>query len=240
MITKAQVKHIQSLDDKKYRTLHQQFVVEGEKMVEELLSSNLKIRTIFATKEWFSRNEISDSIEVYQLELYELERISFLKTPHHVLATAMLPKSTTVQFDLALLLDDLQDPGNLGSIIRIADWYNIQGIYCSEKCVDAFNTKVIQASMGSIFRVQVQKCDLLKLVTSNKDIPSYAATFQGTDINSFTKIKKGFIIIGNESKGINEALIKASTNRISILKKGKAESLNAAVATGIICHCLLS
>jgi len=241
MITKAQVKHIQSLDDKKYRSTHQLFVVEGTKMVNELLNSKFKIKTLYAVSDWLNTNQIdSHDFEIVEVEDFELARISSLKTPNQVLAIVHLPNNSTQSTRLAILLDGLQDPGNLGSIIRIADWYHISTIYCSENCADAYNSKVIQASMGSVFRINIVKSDLLSLLETFPDIPSYACVLDGNDINSFPKIQEGFIIIGNESKGIQDSIISKVKHKVTILPKGGAESLNAAVATGIICHCMLS
>ncbi len=241
MITKAQVKHIQSLDDKKYRNEHHEFVVEGEKMVLELLQSEFRVHQVFALPSWISENnKFLSTINTEVIELFELERISSMKTPNKVLAVAGIPLAKNTEAKLALLLDGIQDPGNVGSIIRIADWYNMDAVYCSETCADVFNPKVIQASMGSIFRMHVKVCDIEKLLNEQKDIPSYVSVLYGEDVNSYSKINKGYIIIGNESKGVSQKIISSATHKISIQRKGRAESLNAAVATGIICHCMLS
>jgi TrmH family RNA methyltransferase len=241
MITKSQVKHIQSLEEKKYRLEHAQFVVEGEKMVMELIQSDLKIISIYALREWINKNQaLTHQVNIIEVELFELEKISTLSTPNKVLAIAELPAQQIKVFNLALLLDGIQDPGNLGSIIRIADWYGIQAIYCSESSADTFNSKVIQASMGGVFRIPVFRCDLNKFIQDHPNIPVYSCLLEGKDINTFAKIDEGFIIIGNESKGISESLIDLTNYKVSILRKGRAESLNAAVAAGIICHCLLS
>jgi TrmH family RNA methyltransferase len=241
MITKAQVKHIQSLDDKKYRYEQGQFVVEGDKMIHELLESDLNILEVYALQEWLDINTaLLSEIKVIPVMPFELEKMSSLTTPNKALAIVELPVSIPVKSALAILLDGIQDPGNLGSIIRIADWYNINTVYCSETCADAFNSKVIQASMGSIFRIRVEKCNLKKLMSEKKDIPVYACMLDGQDVNTFSKIDKGYLLIGNESKGVSEDLAMLSQHKVSIIRKGKAESLNAAVATGIICHCLLS
>lgn len=241
MITKAQVKHIQSLEDKKNRTLYGEFVVEGDKMVTELIQSGLTVKYVYAVKEWIDAKQFTNSaIETVIVEDFELSRISSLKTPNKVLAVAQIPVYKNNDHTLALLLDGIQDPGNLGSIIRIADWYQIPAIYCSESCADAFNAKVIQASMGSVFRIPVIKCNLVEFVQSHTNTATYASVLQGKDVNTFDTIKEGFIIIGNESNGISEELQKLSRHKITICRKGHAESLNAAVATGIICHCMLS
>lgn len=241
MITKAQVKHIQSLDDKKYRHQNKQFIVEGEKMIAELLTSSFTIETLYALSSWLEKNSSrSKHINTIIVEDFELKKISSLKTPNQVLAMVRMPDySMHSKTKLALVLDDLQDPGNLGSIIRIADWYKIDTIYCSHGCADAYNPKVIQASMGSIFRIRIIECNIEKLLEENLEIKSYACVLGGTDLHEIGKINSGYILIGNESKGLSQELIKLSNHQITIPRKGLAESLNAAVACGIICDNLL-
>lgn len=241
MITKAQVKHIRSLDDKKYRYKCNEFVVEGEKMVQELINSSMTINCIYATKEWIEKNQMIKNIRIEEVEAHELEKMSSLSTPNMALATVQIPtKSSVSPKGVSLVLDRIQDPGNLGSIVRIADWFGIDNVYCSEDTVDVFNSKVVQASMGSVFRINTQYVNIEELLTRNKEIPSYVAILNGENISSHKLVQKGFIIIGNESKGVSNSIINLSTHKISIQRKGQAESLNAAIATGIICHSLLS
>lgn len=216
-------------------------MVEGEKMVDELLRSDLTIDTIYALPEWIGRHStMVGQHNVEELKPFELERISTLKTPNQVVALVNIPDHAPFNPTLALLLDDIQDPGNLGSIIRIADWYDIRHIFCSPSCVDAYNPKVVQASMGSIFRIRLHYRPLKELILQHPDVPVYAATLEGTDISQHSGIQKGMILIGNESHGISADLLAISPYKITIPRKGNAESLNAAVATGIICHSLLS
>jgi RNA methyltransferase, TrmH family len=242
MITKAQVKHIQSLADKKNRYAHREFVVEGVKLVQELINSGLPIHAIYALEEWINSQPglRNATYPIHAVLPHELERISVLQTANKVIAVAAIPQPSKVDSQLALVLDHIQDPGNLGSIIRIADWYNIPTIYCSEDCADMYNPKVVQASMGSVFRINVLYTDLEKEIQQHPGIPTYASVLDGEDINHFDSIQKGFILIGNESKGLRPSLAEQSTYKVSICRKGGAESLNAAIATGIICHCLLS
>jgi len=241
MITKAQVKHIHSLEDKKYRYKCNEFVVEGEKMLQELINSSLTINCIYATKDWIEKNQKIKNILIEEVHDYELEKISSLSTPNLALATVQIPANKAVSpKGISLVLDRIQDPGNLGSIIRIADWFGIDTVYCSEDTVDVFNAKVVQASMGSVFRIKTQYVNIEELLTTNNQIPSYAAILNGEDICAHKSIQKGFIIVGNESKGVSNSIINLSTHKISIQRKGQAESLNAAIATGIICHSLLS
>ena len=220
MITKAQVKHIRSLDDKKYRYKCNEFVVEGEKMVQELINSSMTINCIYATKEWIEKNQMIKNIRIEEVEAHELEKMSSLSTPNMALATVQIPtKSPVSPKGVSLVLDRIQDPGNT---------------------VDIFNSKVVQASMGSVFRINTQYVNIEELLTTNKDIPSYVAILNGENISSHKLVQKGFIIIGNESKGVSNSIINLSTHKISIQRKGQAESLIAAIATGIICHSLLS
>ena len=132
------------------------------------------------------------------------------------------------------MLDDIQDPGNLGTIIRIADWFEIENIICSYHCVDCYNPKVVQATMGSLVRVDIWYTSFFSFLDANKNISVYAATLSGTSLPEFNKVNEGILLIGNESMGINDELLKKATQKITIPKYGHAESLNAAVATGII------
>jgi TrmH family RNA methyltransferase len=166
-----------------------------------------------------------------------LQRISALTTPNQVLAVFKKPlfPPPEMQGRINLVLDNIQDPGNMGTIIRIADWFGLQNIICSEDSVDAFNSKVVQSTMGSISRVQVLYTPLKSFFRAHPAIPVYVTALNGTAVFGMNRISEGFIIIGNESKGISEELLQElKCERITIPKKGKAESLNAAVATGIV------
>ncbi|MBK6330666.1 MAG: RNA methyltransferase [Bacteroidetes bacterium] len=241
MISKAQVKHIRSLDDKKKRYEYKQFVVEGIKMVDELLKSQYEIVEIFATQYWRSNHAPTDisKLKISLITEQSLSRISGLKTPNEVLALVVMPDATSIpNFDKALALDNIQDPGNLGSIIRIADWFGIFTIICNAQTVDVYNPKVLQATMGSVFRVTCYYTDLLNYIIQQTSNKTYAAVLNGSNVNEMEKISNGLILIGNESAGIDEKLIQHCDFEISIPQKGNAESLNAAVATGIICNTL--
>lgn len=246
MLSKTIVKYIQSLHHKKYRDEHEMFIAEGPKGVTEiLLSKQFFCEMIFASESWLSKNEkllkeISTEKKFPSKE-FELEKISLLSTPNKVLAVFRKKEfeAGVLKNKISIMLDDVHDPGNMGTIIRIADWFNIQNIICSEDCVDMYNPKVVQASMGSLGRVSVIYIDLEKFAEGNKDIPIYATTLTGTSIYSIKNIKQGLILVGNESRGIRKELLKLSANEISIPKLGKAESLNAAVATGIILSYIL-
>ena len=234
MITKKEVKDIQSLYQKKYRDEQKRFVAEGTKLAEELLTTSGIIQHIYATKEWLSKQR-SISEPFTEISVSELERISNLQTPNEVLIVAKqkeLKSSPILTGNLTLMLDGIQDPGNLGTIIRTADWFGLEQIICSNDSADLYNPKVVQSTMGSILRVN---CWYQDLTTVEFDqLPVYGALLEGTDLYGISKPKEGVIVIGNESKGIREPLLSKITQPITILKTGEAESLNAAVAAGII------
>ncbi len=234
MITKKEVKDIQSLYLKKYRNEQKRFVAEGTKLAEELLTTSGIIQHIYATKDWLAKHT-SISVPFTEISVSELERISNLQTPNEVLIVAKqkeLKSSPTLTGNLTLMLDGIQDPGNLGTIIRTADWFGLEQIICSNDSADLYNPKVVQSTMGSILRVN---CWYQDLTTVEFDqLPVYGALLEGTDLYGISKPKEGVIVIGNESKGIREPLLSKITQPITILKTGEAESLNAAVAAGII------
>ncbi len=239
MISNSQRKLLKSLNQKKYRKKYKLFPAEGVKIVNEILFSALKIQSVFATADWLqdkSSKLFSSGIkEIVEVDEVELKSISNLSTPNKVIALIEIHE-TEIDFssDLILLLDSIRDPGNLGTIIRIADWYNVKTIICSEDCVDVYNTKVIQASMASIIRTNVHYKDLKQLLTSQTSRHSYAAVLNGKSVHQLQFEKPSFLVIGNESSGINENIISMINHQISIPKFGKAESLNASVAAGII------
>ena len=244
MITKNQVKYIQSLGQKKSRDEENCFIAETPKLVSELLTaSNCRILQLYALKEWIDEHaNAKDRAEVIEVSAVELEKISQLTTPNRVLAVIKKiewKNAPVVKGEISLALDTIQDPGNMGTIIRVADWFGVKTMFCSADCVDVYNPKVVQASMGSISRVRVEYMDILSLLKENKDIRMYAAVLNGRDITEMEKVDEGIIVIGNESKGVNEEILKLANVRITIPGKGKAESLNAAVATGIILSHLL-
>jgi len=241
MITKLQVKYIQSLGQKKFRDSEGVFVAEGPKIINELLAAlPAALVNIYATQQWMQANlgllRRTPAEKVIEIKEQELERISFLQTPHEVLAIFKKPAPVPTDFSgkLSLMLDGIQDPGNMGTIIRIADWFGIRHIICSMDCADAFAPKVVQGTMGSIVRVQLLYTDLMEMIKKTKGLQLYAAALDGEDINNLQAVKEGIIVVGNESKGIHVALLEACQHRITIPRIGQAESLNAAVATGII------
>lgn len=238
MITNKQCKLINKLKLKKNRHKEGLFIVEGEKNVLELINSTMKIHSLYCLPSFLSKINLDFNC-VFEINELELTKISSLKTPNKVLAVFYIQKTDTLykKNELILALDQIKDPGNLGTIIRLADWYGINTILCSSNTVDAFNPKVIMATMGSISRVNIKYCNLeVELPKIKKNI--YGAFLDGENIYTNKKINENAIlVIGNESNGISSEIEAIITKRISIPKFGtlkETESLNAAIATGII------
>ncbi len=243
MLSKAKVKYIQRLRQKKQRYKEQVFVVEGEKIVLELLQQQtLHIRALYATTAFIDRYSLvvtpfHDSTTVVSEQ--ELQQLSLLTTSNQVLALVEMPKYTPfvnkIQTSLHLVLENIQDPGNFGTILRIADWFGLSHIFCSKGCVDWSNPKVIQASMGSFLRMPVHEVALSELFAQHPDLPVYGAVLGGENVYTTTLKQPSFLIIGNEGQGLSTETQSLLSHRLTIPKAGAAESLNAGVATGIFC-----
>lgn len=238
MITKNQLKYIRQLEQKKYRRREGLFVAEGTKVVGDLLQ-RYRPEAVFATADWQAPTGITPQLVTDD----ELRRISFLQHPQQVLALFPLPSvnslPSSVNSELSLALDGVQDPGNLGTIIRIADWFGISTIICSEDTVDAWNPKVVQATMGSIARVNIIYINLPDFLDSlPADFPVYGTFLDGDNIYTQELTREGLIIMGNEGNGISDA-VRAKVNRrllIPDFHQGEtADSLNVAIATAITC-----
>jgi TrmH family RNA methyltransferase len=235
-VTKSQVKYIQSLAHKKFRDEEAVFVVEGPKIAGELLrASSLHSRVVYALSGWIEELPATLRPAVTEVGESELQRLSALTTPNQVVAVFEKPVFPPPALDRGvwLALDGVQDPGNLGTIVRLADWFGIEAIVCSPDSADVFNSKAIQSTMGSIARVQVLYTDPAVLIRGS-GLPVYAALLEGEGLYGVGRIDRGWIVIGNESKGIRPELQSLATHRVTIPRIGQAESLNAAVATGII------
>ena len=241
LITKSQVKYIQSLAHKKFRDAEGVFVVEGPKIVPEMLSlPHMRPRQVYATPEWVKglsaglRRPLSAGTLV-EVGVAELERLSALTTPNQVVAVFEKPVFPPPVWSsgVYLVLDGIQDPGNLGTIVRLADWFGVGVVVASPDSADVFNTKAVQSTMGSIGRVNVLYEDPAAVIRG-AGLPVYAAVLEGEGVYGLGRIREGFIVIGNESRGIGPGLLELATRRITIPRVGAAESLNAAVATGII------
>ena len=243
MISKSTIKYIQSLQDKKNRDEHNVFVAEGPKVVNELLQQNIfECSAIYCTQKWidaYAKNVGINDNKINIIEDFELQKISGLSIANQVLALFnKKPQQTNLDFcgKLTLVLEDVQDPGNLGTIIRTVDWFGIQNIVCTKATADCYNPKVVQSTMASLGRVNLIYTDVKALLEANKSINVYAAVLAGKDVKTIGKIVEGFILMGNESKGISENLLEIVNEKITISKIGEAESLNVAVAASIILH----
>ena len=237
MISKNQIKFVKSLQKKKYRLESKCFVVESTKNVNEILNSDYKVQQIYATENWIEKYKIKDDISVNLVKENELQRISALKTASDVLAVVHIPLEKN-DFDFSginIVLDNVKDPGNLGTIIRICDWFGVKNIYCSEETVDVYNSKVVQSTMGSISRVDVIYTDIKQMIQEiDVNVKVYGAVMDGNDISQIKVNKNSLIVFGNESNGISEEINSVISERITINKVGDAESLNVAVSAAII------
>jgi TrmH family RNA methyltransferase len=242
MISKNKIKYIRSLELKKNRNKEGKFVAEGFKVVDDLLALQ-PADLIVATGEWLWDKHFGAETEVIEVTDEELKKVSFLQHPQQVLAVFRQATSGDYSInssELSLALDGVQDPGNLGTIIRIADWFGITHIYCSQDTADVYNPKVVQATMGSIARVKVEYGDLLGLVESlPADVPVYGTLLDGDNIYQQKLENRGLIVMGNEGKGISPALAKKVNHKLLIPNfpegRATADSLNVAIATAITC-----
>ncbi len=233
MVSKNQIKLITSLQQKKYRQIHQLFIAEGVKVIQELVNSNFVLEQLFVTESIF------DTIAPSKKELIsesDLKKISCLSTPNNCLALFQIPnKKHTSDSGLIVALDDIRDPGNLGTIIRLCDWFGVEQIICSEETVDVYNPKVVQATMGSISRVTISYLDLENYITKI-NLPVFGTFMDGKNVYNENLPKEGVLILGNEANGISEKLEKLVTKKLAIPRFGhlqQTESLNVATATAI-------
>ncbi len=244
-LSKNECKSISSLKIKKYRQQEKLFLVEGEKMVMEAITTGM-VHAIIATNDWWREsNRDFKGIKCFIADVNQIKKISEMVTPPPVIAVVGIPSCSFTIEDLkgkiTIALDNIQDPGNLGTIIRLADWFGIENILCTVDCVDRWNFKVIQASMGSIFRVHVHYVDLREIFFQLKKINIFliGALLSGENIYTTELPKEGILLLGNESKGISNELLSFVNKKITIpyvtKKEGRAESLNVAVAASIIC-----
>jgi TrmH family RNA methyltransferase len=233
MVSKSELKYIQSLSDKKVRLETGCFIAEGVKLVGEMIAAGYPLKAVYALDSWESPDT---SLEVTRIEAFELEKMSMLQTPNQVLAVAMMPQKKEVlnlEGLLTIVLDGIQDPGNMGTIIRTADWFGITQIVASEDTVDVYNPKVIGATMGSFMRVSVTYKNLAEWLPTIK-LPVYGALLEGENVFTIKTPNKGLLVIGSEGKGIRENILELITHPVTIPKIGDAESLNAGIAAGII------
>lgn len=240
MLSKNELKYIQSLCQKKQRQATGMFLAEGPKIVDELLNSHFTVNKVYATDEW-DAGKLADPSILTRVSAHELAKISGLQTPQQILAVARQywpDAAPLLNQKITLVLDGIQDPGNLGTIIRIADWFGIQEIVCSLDTVDCYNPKVVQATMGSLLRVKIWY-EALPAFLAKQQMPILGALLSGQSVYATQVDDPSLLVIGNEAKGIREELLPLINQPISIPGKGGAESLNAGVATGILVSHLL-
>ncbi len=242
MLSKNKIKFIRSLEMKKNRKENGVFLAEGNKLVSEL-SAHFKCKLLVATSQWLDSNRNINADETIAVEKEELSRASLLKTPQDVLAVFEMPHYETSDDDpkkeLCLALDDIQDPGNLGTIIRIADWFGIKNIFCSHGTADAFSPKTVQATMGALARVKIHYCDIKELISGLDDVPVFGTFLDGYNIYESELSANGLIVMGNEGNGISKEVSALINKRILIPNYPQGnettDSLNVAIATAIVC-----
>ena len=234
MLSKNQLKLITSLQQKKFRLSHQLFFAEGIKVIQELLASNFELNHLYTTQNDFE--EVLNEKKTLISEA-ELKKITALSTPNSCLAVFKIPNEKKInESGILLALDSIRDPGNLGTILRLCDWFGINQIVCSRDAVDIYNPKVVQATMGSLARVNVNYMDLEDFI-ANTALPVFGTFMNGENIYKTKLPQEGIIVMGNEANGISVELEKSIKNRLSIPRFGslqKTESLNVATATAII------
>ena len=238
-MTKAEIQLVRALADKRGRTEHGLFVAEGEKLIGELRASHLRIRKIFALEEVF------EGAEVETVSPRDMERLSLLKTANNSLALVEIPRHDLgvvhADEELVLALDEVQNPGNLGTIVRLADWFGIGDIVCSPGTADCFNPKVVQATMGAILRVRVHYTDLPRFLAeaTRRGTPVYGTFLEGDNIYDAPLTRGGIVVMGNEGRGVTPETARTVTRKLFIppypADRHGSESLNVAMATGIVC-----
>jgi RNA methyltransferase, TrmH family len=240
MLSKSQISFVNALQQKKHRKEHRLFIVEGSKSILEFTQSTYCVDTIFYTPGAGPKvSNLLHKVKLQEISDSELKKISALTTPQDALALVRIPEKTPIQQEsfrgrFTLVLDGVQDPGNLGTIIRTAEWFGFEEIICSDDTVDAYNPKVVQASMGSLSRMKIQYTDLEKLL-STSSLTVYGALLDGESIFNADFGNEGLIVLGNEGNGISDKVKKLIHSAITIPRFGQAESLNVAVSTAIFC-----
>jgi TrmH family RNA methyltransferase len=240
MLSKSQISLLRSLQHKKFRKEYGLFLVEGHKSVIEFVNAAYQVDTIYHTPEIAPKMmNLSRKINFQEISLTDLEKISSLKTPQEVIGLVKIPKWPQLNYNLlknrfSLVLDGVQDPGNMGTIIRTADWFGITDIICSDDTVDVYNPKVVQATMGSLARVNVHYGDLIDILPEIK-LPLFGAMLDGENIYSTNFGNEGLLAMGNEGNGLRPEIQALINKKVTIPRIGHAESLNVAIATAILC-----
>lgn len=240
-LSKNKLKYIRSLKEKKYRSEHGTFVAEGNKLVCDLLP-HLKCQILVATPSFLATTDTSNADEIIEVNDSQLAQVSFLQSPQQALGIFFQPtadSTVNIEGQLVLALDGIQDPGNLGTIVRLADWYGIKNIFCSHDTADIYNPKVVQATMGALTRVNIHYVDLIDFLNKNKNMPVYGTFLDGKNMYEQEITRHGIVMMGNEGNGIRSETEKFITKKLYIpnypVGQQTSESLNVAVATAIIC-----
>jgi len=240
MLSKSQISLLKSLQTKKERNFQRLFLVEGYKSVIEFINSPYETEAVYFTASFDSKMlNLSRKINLYEISIAEMEKISSLKTPQQIAALVKIPlmpalNNVLLKQKFSLVLDGIQDPGNMGTIIRIADWFGINSIICSEDTVDAYNPKVVQASMGSLSRINIFYSDISQTLTRT-DLPVFGALLNGENIYTTDFGVEGLIVMGNEGNGMRPEVEALINKAVTIPRIGKAESLNVAIAAALFC-----
>ncbi|MCB6970592.1 MULTISPECIES: RNA methyltransferase [Butyricimonas] len=245
MLSKHLTNIIQNLEKKKFREKYNLFKIEGEKLVQELFLSDMKVDTLIARPSWIERNrQKAQSYNTIEVNEIEMGRVSNFKSLPEVIALAQIPvkehSPEEIKNELSIVLNGIQDPGNLGTILRLSDWFGVRHVFCDHDCANIFNPKSVQASMGAIFRVNVFYLNLVEFIPRfvDQDFPCYGAFLEGENIYRTELRTKGFIVMGNEGNGISPEIERFVTRKITIPSFAHSpystESLNVGVATGII------
>jgi len=249
MLSSSNIKLINSLGFKKYREKHGLFIIEGDRLIRELLESGMTVIKLFALPDWLAETDadlLSHAKEIIEVDEKDLHKVSHLSTARCALALVRTEHHVTdinyLSRKLSIALDNIQDPGNLGTIMRIAAWFGIENIVCSKGSTDVYNPKTVQASMGALLHVKVSYTDLVTVLSglSEKGIPVYGATLEGEAVYDTDKSQEGMLLFGNESRGISDELLPFVSHKISIPPSVKAgpgiDSLNVAMSAAIICN----
>ena len=240
MLSKSQISFIKSLHQKKYRKEHGIFLIEGIKSIEEFIQSNYQVHSIYYLAQYQSLlSALPANIKLFEVNNAELDKISTLQAPQGILALVHLPKPVvlnpaSLKNAFTLVLDGIQDPGNMGTIIRTADWFGFKQLICSLNCVEVYNPKTVQATMGSLSRINIFYEDLPE-VLKNTRLPVFGAVLDGKSMYKTDWGKEGLVILGNEGQGISPEVMKLITHPVTIPRMGNAESLNVAISAAILC-----
>lgn len=238
-LAKAQINRLRDLREKKHREAAGLFVVEGDKVISELLAAHYPLLEIYTTSTWKGpRTEMSANLVSIEVSADEMARISHFPTPSNALAVGKIVRvplaPDTLNQGLTLALDGIQDPGNVGTMLRLADWFALDRVVLSPDCADLFSQKVINATMGSFARVKVHTASLAEVLT-DLPVPVFGCDLQGADVHTLKPCRDGVIVIGSEGRGLSPAIQTRITQRVTIPQYGHAESLNAAIAAAIVC-----